>query len=123
MTYRSDLERKVADDLKSRGVAFRYEPRDRKLKYVSEYNPDFELPNGVLVETKGFHRDLGTALTKLLKVRRDNPDVVIRILWDNGKMKVPRKVNGKSMTAAQWSEKNGFEWAEGRIPDQWLEDL
>ena len=54
--FRSGLEEKVADQLRSLGVEVRFE--QRKVKYTkparkSTYTPDFELPNGVIIETKG----------------------------------------------------------------------
>ena len=53
--YRSGLEDDISEDLKQRGVAFGYETM--KIKWVlhrnKSYTPDFILPNGVIVESKG----------------------------------------------------------------------
>ncbi len=53
--YRSGLEEQTAKDLKKRKVLFTYE--ETKIKWldskVRTYTPDFVLPNGVIIETKG----------------------------------------------------------------------
>ena len=54
--FRSGLEEKVADALMSKGVKATYETT--KIKYIvpakeRTYTPDFVLPNGIIVETKG----------------------------------------------------------------------
>jgi len=53
--YRSGLEVKVAKQLEEAGVKAEYETT--KIKYRVEedrtYTPDFVLPNGIVVETKG----------------------------------------------------------------------
>ena len=53
--YRSGLEDKVGSQLDSLGVSYEYETL--KIKYqvneVRTYTPDFVLPNGIIVETKG----------------------------------------------------------------------
>ena len=53
--YRSGLEEKVADELTQLGVDFHYEPPGwvQYRKPPSKYKPDFVLPNGIIVETKG----------------------------------------------------------------------
>lgn len=111
--YRSSLEISVAKQLEESGVAFQYEAV--QLPYTSEYNPDFLLPNGILIECKGYHRGFKEALAKLIKVKKQHPEKDIRIVWDNAKMKT-----SKTMTAAQWSEKHGFPWAHKEIPTAWL---
>ena len=53
MEYRSGLERKIADFLSNRGVKYEYE--STKVPYVLKcnYNPDFILPSGIMLEAKG----------------------------------------------------------------------
>lgn len=113
--YRSSLEVSVADQLTKSGVAFEYEAV--QLPYTSEYNPDFLLPNGILIECKGYHRNFKEALAKLIKVKKQHPEKDIRIVWDNAKMKI-----SKTMTSADWSEKHGFPWAHKEIPEAWLKE-
>ena len=53
MKFRSGLEEKVSDLLLELGVKYEYE--STKVPYILEcnYTPDFLLPNGVFLETKG----------------------------------------------------------------------
>lgn len=113
--YRSSLEVAVAQQLTESGVEFEYE--GETIPYTSEYNPDFLLPNKVIIECKGYHRNFKEALAKLIKVKTQNPEKDIRIVWDNAKMKI-----SKTMTAADWSEKHGFPWAHKEIPESWLKE-
>ena len=54
MAFRSKLEERVADLLSNLGVSYEYE--SIKIPYVIQhtYTPDFCLPNGVWLETKGY---------------------------------------------------------------------
>ena len=54
MAFRSGLEERVADLLVELGISYEYETT--KIDYTIEhvYTPDFILPNGVVLETKGF---------------------------------------------------------------------
>jgi hypothetical protein len=54
--YRSGLEDKVADQLRSLSIPIIYEAT--KVRYTPPlktrtYSPDFILPNGIIIETKG----------------------------------------------------------------------
>lgn len=120
MAFKSKLEERIAQQILDRGIDLVYEDKQDKLLYNKLYQPDFRLPGGILIETKGYHRNLGDALTKLCSVVRCNPDIDLRIVWSNANMKVPFYKNKKKMTAKQWSEKNGFQWAHEYIPDNWF---
>ena len=115
--YRSGLEKGVASDLEKRGVSYEYETK--KITYeVSEvrtYTPDFILPNGVIVETKG--RFVTADRKKHLLIQKQYPDYDIRFVFQNSRAKLYK---GSKTTYAQWCDKHGFIWAEKRIPDEWL---
>jgi hypothetical protein len=115
--YRSGLEDKVAKDLEERGVSYEYETQ--KIKYdVSEvrtYTPDFILPNGVIIETKG--RFTTADRKKHLLIQKQYPDHDIRFVFQNSRAKLYK---GAKTTYAQWCDKHGFMWADKRIPDEWL---
>jgi hypothetical protein len=115
--YRSGLEKNVALDLAKRGVDFLYE--DERIPYVVErkYIPDFQLPNGIYVEAKGWFRDEDCRKMRLLKAQY--PDKEFRFLFQNNKT----KVQSKRFTNAQWAEKYNFQYCEGRVPDDWLEEV
>ena len=56
---RSSFEATLVTDMERRGLSFEYEPKDKHLCYMLDYIPDFVLPNGIVVEAKGFGRQRG----------------------------------------------------------------
>ncbi len=120
--YKSSFEDKIAENLESRGAPFEYE--QRKLKYtvparVATYTPDFELQSGVIVEAKGWLTPEDRQ--KMLLVRRDNPDLDIRFLFQGDPAKRPI-YKGSKTTYAKWCEDNDFLYAWKTIPDDWLKE-
>jgi hypothetical protein len=116
MAYKSGFERDIDANLRSRKVNFTYE--ELTLPYVlnGEYHPDFVLKDtGIIVEAKGLlDRE---SKRKMLAVKRQHPDLDIRFLF----MYADKKVPGSRQTHGEWATKNGFKWAEGKVPDEWLE--
>ena len=116
-TYRSGLELDIAKDLRNRGEKFKYETL--KVKWVlhedKTYTPDFILPNGVIIEAKG--RFTLQDRKKHLAVRKQKPDLDIRFVFSNSRGKLYK---GSKSTYASWCEKFGFQYADKRIPDDWL---
>lgn len=110
------MEDEVAADLKARGIPVEYE--SVKIAYTVNsqhtYKPDFPLPNGIYVETKGFFSPEDRK--KHLHIRESRPDVDIRFVFQNANNKIRR---GSKTTYADWCRKNGFHWAEGRVPEEW----
>lgn len=117
--YRSGLERSVAKELADLGVAFGYE--DQKVEYkvseVRKYTPDFTLPNGVIIETKG--RFTTYDRKKHLLIQRQNPFLDIRFVFSNPNSKLYK---GSKSTYASWCEKNGFMYAKKSIPKEWIDE-
>ena len=116
-TYRSGLEVDIAKDLRERGEKFKYETL--KVKWVlhedKTYTPDFILPNGVIIEAKG--RFTLEDRKKHLAVQKQKPDLDIRFVFSNSRSKLYK---GSKSTYASWCEKFGFQYADKRIPDDWL---
>ena len=114
--YRSGLEKSVALDLTKRGIDFQYE--HERIPYIVErkYLPDFQLPNGIYVEAKGWFRDEDCRKMRLLKAQY--PDKEFRFLFQN----LNTKVQSKRFTNQQWAEKYNFAYCEGRVPDAWLKE-
>lgn len=117
--YRSGLEESTADNLKERGVEAEYEKE--KIKYIipareATYTPDFKLPNGVIVETKG--RFTAEDRKKHLLVKAQHPDKDIRILFQRSKSRLSKSAKS---TYADWCRKHGIEYADKLIPDEWLQ--
>ena len=115
--YRSGLEDVISKALKDRGVDFGYETVKINWKLVENktYTPDFILPNGIIIESKG--RFVPDDRKKHLKVREQNPDLDIRFVFSNSRNKIRK---GSKTTYAMWCEKNNFLYADKRIPDEWI---
>jgi len=115
--YRSGLEDVISKDLKDRGVDFGYETVKINWKLVENktYTPDFILPNGIIIESKG--RFVPDDRKKHLRVREQNPDLDIRFVFSNSRNKIRK---GSKTTYAMWCEKNNFLYADKRIPDEWI---
>ena len=115
-TFRSKLEKQVGDLLEQIGVVYEYETH--KISYVIQHNykPDFILPNGIYLETKGFWD--AADRRKILAVVRDNPDIDLRMVFQAPFNKISKK---SKTTYAQWCEKHGIKWAAAHaIPIDWL---
>ena len=118
--YRSGLEEQTAKDLKKRKVPFSYE--ERKIKWldskVRTYTPDFELPNGVIVETKG--RFVAADRRKHLEIKKQFGDKYdIRFVFTNSRAKLSK---GAKSSYGDWCDKHGFLYADKTIPEEWLNE-
>ena len=118
--FRSGLEERIAEQLDQLGVEYEYETL--KLKYLKPatyhtYTPDFVLPNGIIVETKG--RFLAPDRQKHILVKRHNPDLDIRFVFSNSKAKISKT---SKTTYSDWCRKNGFRYADKHIPESWLNE-
>ncbi|QFP93708.1 endonuclease I [Ralstonia phage P-PSG-11-1] len=118
--FRSGLEEKIAADLTSRGVRFTYE--ELVISYTKpakthKYTPDFVLPNGIIIESKG--RFLSEDRAKHLLVKAQYPDLDVRFVFSNSKTKINKR---SPTTYAMWCEKNGFQYADKAIPEEWLRE-
>ena len=118
--YRSGLEDKVSRQLKELGVSFEYEIL--KIEYeVNEkrkYTPDFRiLSNGIIVETKG--RFVTADRKKHLLVKKQRPDLDIRFVFSNSRAKINK---GSKTTYGDWCDKNGFQYADKLIPEEWINE-
>jgi len=111
------LEEDISKDLTERGVDFEYEKlkvRWQLLEYKT-YTPDFKLPNGIIIESKG--RFVAADRKKHLKIKDQHPFLDIRFVFSNSKAKLNK---GAKSTYGDWCDKHGFLYADKRIPDEWL---
>jgi len=116
--FRSGLEMTIHESLKSRGIDGEYEKhiiQYTKPETHHKYHPDFKLPNGIFVETKG--RFLTDDRKKHLLIKAQNPNLDIRFLFQNSKTKISK---ASKTTYADWCIKHGFKFADKDIPDDWL---
>lgn len=120
MKFRSKFEKSLYDLAKKKKLALEYEPNEPKVIYhtTNRYIPDFVLPNGIVVEAKGYFK--AKDRTKMLSVARNNPDLDIRFVFQRANNRLTKSPN--SMMYWQWAEKHGFEWAEGAIPKGWWDE-
>jgi hypothetical protein len=79
------------------------------------YTPDFKLPNGIIVETKG--RFVTADRQKHLLVKAQHPDLDIRFVFSNSRARISK---GSPTSYAMWCDKNGFRYADKFIPQAWL---
>lgn len=118
--FRSGLEDVVAKQLADMGIDHRYETL--KIEYTrpsrkSKYTPDFHLPNGIIIETKGkFDTD---DRQKHLLVKDQHPHLDIRFVFSNPKTRISKT---SATTYAMWCEKYGFRYAKGLVPLEWVNE-
>ena len=116
--FRSGLEMKIDESLKTRGIDGEYEQHIipyTKPETQHKYHPDFRLPSGVFVETKG--RFLADDRKKHLLIKKQHPELDIRFLFQNSKTKISK---ASKTTYADWCIKHGFQFADKEIPTDWL---
>ena len=115
--YRSGLEDRISKQLKSLSVPVKYE--EFKIKYevneVRTYTPDFELPNGIIIESKG--RFVVADRKKHLLIKKQHPDLDIRFVFSNSRAKINK---GSKTTYGMWCDKHGFLYADKLIPEEWI---
>lgn len=127
------FEYNVAKDLQERNIKFEYETVELSVNQVvykgscqscgskhvysvRKYTPDFVFPNGMFVETKG--RFTSANRTKMLDVKKSNPDADIRMLFMANNYLTKKKAG----TYGEWCDRNGFRWAVGRVPEEWFNE-
>lgn len=118
--FRSGLEKKIADNLTSKGVGFSFEKT--VIPYMTpatphKYTPDFILENGIIVESKG--RFLPADRKKHLLVKAQHPEHDIRFVFSNSKTKISK---GSKTSYADWCAKNGYLFADKDIPEAWINE-
>ena len=118
--FKSGLEENISQQIEGKGIKVEYETE--QVSYIipaseHNYHPDFKLPNGIRVETKG--RFVLADRKKHLLVKEQNPNLDIRFVFSNSK----NKINKKSKTTyGDWCDKHGFKYADKEIPDSWFSE-
>ena len=118
--FKSGLEENISIQIESKGIKVEYE--SEKVAYTipasqHTYNPDFKLPNGIFVETKG--RFVAADRKKHLLVKAQNPTLDIRFVFSNSKNKITKT---SKTTYGDWCDKNGYIYSDKIIPDSWFEE-
>ena len=126
MAYKSQFERNVAKEFKTKGIKFVYEPivveflqPEKKRKYT----PDFEIKTKagatIFVETKG--KFTAEDRAKMIWVREQNPEKKFVLLFMNSAVKIHK--NSKTCYS-DWCRKNNFEFHDFRfgLPKEWIKE-
>jgi len=116
--FKSGLEETISSQINGRGIDVKYE--SEKIPYIipasnHTYNPDFKLPNGIFVETKG--RFVAADRKKHLLVKSQNPELDIRFVFSNSKNKITKS---SKTSYGDWCDKNGFKYSDKIIPEDWF---
>ena len=82
-----------------------------------KYTPDFVLSNGIIIEAKGFFRD--DDQRKHRAVREAHPELDIRFVFSN----INSRVQMSKLTCGEWCEKYNFQYAQEKIPLEWIEHV
>lgn len=117
-TLKSKFEQNVLEQLQALKIPVLYEAD--ALQYVipesiHKYKPDWKLPNGKYIESKGIF-DVADR-KKILLLKEQRPDIVIYMLFYNARQRI-RKTS--KTTYADWCDKNGIEWSHREIKKEWL---
>jgi len=118
--FKSGLEENISQQIEGKGIKVEYETE--QVSYIvpaseHNYHPDFRLPNGIRVETKG--RFVLADRKKHLLVKSQHPELDVRFVFTNSKNKISKK---SKTTYAMWCEKYGFKYADKEIPNSWFEE-
>jgi hypothetical protein len=118
--FRSGLEERVCEQLAFLNILDCYEIK--KIPFVQpeknrNYTPDFWLPNGIVVETKGVFTVQDRQ--KHLLIKEQYPDLDLRFVFSNSKNKLRK---GSKTTYADWCNKYGFIFADQLIPEEWVNE-
>lgn len=119
--FRSGLEKIVYSQIESMNIVPKYE--SFKIPYVipasnHTYLPDFQLPNDIIIETKG--RFMPSDRKKHLLIKKQYPNLDIRFVFSNSKARINK---GSKTTYADWCNKNGFLFSDGEIPIEWFKEV
>lgn len=117
--YRSGLESSIQEQLLELNIPVKYEQVKiewEDLMYRT-YTPDFILPNGIIVESKG--RFTAEDRRKHLAVKAQHPELDIRFVFTNPKSKLAK---GAKTTYGHWCDKHGYKYAAKLIPNEWLKE-
>ena len=109
----------ISDYLKEQGVPVVYEAVKiewEDLMYRT-YTPDFILPIGIIIESKG--RFVTADRRKHIAIKKQHPKLDIRFVFYNSRNKLNK---GAKSTYQNWCDKYGFRYYDRIVPLDWLEE-
>jgi hypothetical protein len=118
--FRSGLEESIAAQLEAAGIPYEYE--SFKIPFVEpakrrNYSPDFRLPNGIVIETKG--RFLTADRQKHLMVQAQHPEYDIRFVFSSSRTKISKR---SPTSYADWCVRNNFKFSDKTVPVSWIKE-
>ena len=118
--YRSGLEDIISDQLKTLGIPVIYE--QHLIRYLipesqHRYTPDFVLPNGIIIETKG--RFTPKDRQKMALVISQHPECDIRMVFSNSRTRLSK---ASKTTYGMWCEAHKIRYADKTIPLEWIKE-
>lgn len=136
-TFRSEVERHVAEQLSAANVKFAFE--DKFMPYVvpqrtARYLPDFIIPGtNIIIEAKGhfgglkcvgdMKRRSAENRQKMVLLKEQYPELDFRIVFDKRSHNT-KLYKGSPTSQGKWATDHGFKWASnGTIPPAWLADI
>ena len=115
--FKSKFEEDIWNAAKRSRKTMEYEPFTIPYIIKGSYYPDFVLPNGIVVEAKGYLD--AASCKKMLAVKASNPHLDIRFVFQNPNGKRNKRAKLKNW---EWAEKHGFPWESGTIPLAWWKE-
>ena len=112
--FRNQFEERLGSFLDDKRVAYEYETLVLSYTLEGKYKPDFILPNGIIIEAKGFFRT--NAQRTLRAVQKAHPKLDIRLVFYNQN----QKVQGSKLKCYEWAVKYKYKFANGSIPEEWI---
>lgn len=118
---RSKFEVTAEKVLKGQGAKrMEYEALSVPFSVPHRYIPDVLLPNGIILEFKGYFRP--EARREMVAVRKEHPTLDIRMVFQRAKTALSK---GSKNTYAAWCDKHGILWADIKdvaTLNQWIRD-
>ena len=117
--YRSGLEVKLSEFLDELKIKYIYEGIKIEWEDLAyrQYTPDFVLPNGIIIETKGLFTVADRR--KHICIQQQHPKLDIRFVFTSSRRKLQK---GSKTTYGMWCEKNNFKYHDRIIPEDWLKE-
>lgn len=116
LAFKSGFERTLDIQLKLSGIKYSYETMQLPYTLHGVYHPDFILDNGIIIEAKGLlDRE---SKRKMVAVKEAYPELDIRFIF----VSINKKCKGTKQTHGEWARRNGFPFAENKIPQEWLDE-
>ena len=117
--YRSGLEVKLSEFLDELKIKYIYEGIKIEWEDLAyrQYTPDFVLPNGIIIETKGLFTVADRR--KHICIQQQHPKLDIRFVFTSSRRKLQK---GSKTTYGMWCDKNKFKYHDRIIPEDWLRE-